>query len=194
MTLPSAIPPAAYRPDSVEGGFLAGRAEAVGKVSRWISVVLASPRYWRLRGEWLDLHQEIMGRVVESLRRERFDAAQDFRTYVQGVARFTALASLSPRHRFGGSEELDEEDLAVEPETEEGAISRQLARLVLEEASEGCQNLLRAYFFEERNYAEISEFMSVPIGTVKSRLARCLDGAHRVLRGSRSKRGETGAG
>lgn len=173
----------AYLPDSIEARFLTGDPEAVGRVIRWIAAVLSSPRFWRLRGEWLDLHQEVMGRLIESLRRERFDAARDFRTYAQGVARFTALAALSPRTRLGdGGAELDEAALAADPESEDLAISRQLARRVLEQASEACRELIVAYFFEERNYAEIAAARSIPVGTVKSRLARCLEGAHRTLR------------
>lgn len=175
----------AYAHESTEGRFLAGEPEAVGKVIRWIALVLSSPRFWRLRGEWLDLHQEVMARVVESLSEERFDPAQEFRTYVQGIARFTALAALNPRSRVGeATEEPDEADLGLDAEAEDAAISRQLARRALEEASELCRNLFKAYFFEERSYAEIAESLSVPIGTVKSRVARCLEAAQKSLRGA----------
>ena len=84
-----------YRADSVEGRFLRGEPEAVGLVFRWISRVLTLPRFWALREEWADLHQEVLGRVTESLRENRFDDEKDFRTYVQGVARFTAM-TLAP--------------------------------------------------------------------------------------------------
>ena len=41
--------------------------------------------------------QEVLGRVIASLRAGRFDPERDFRTYVQGVARFTAFTALSRR-------------------------------------------------------------------------------------------------
>lgn len=143
---------------------------------------LASPRFWALRPEWLDLHQEVMGRIVESLRRERFDPSRDLRTYVQAVARYTALTALTERHRLHAMLPLDEAKAGASGGAEERAARRQLARRVLDAASEDCHRLLRAYFFEQRGYAEIAGSLGVPVGTVKSRLARCLQSAHRALR------------
>ena len=180
--------PLPYRDDSLEGRFLAGDPETVGKIIRWIAVVIASSRFWRLRGEWLDMHQEVMGRLVESLRRQRFDASQDFRTYVQGVARYTAMEALRPKLRLISTDDAGDSAAADSPEVDEDVISRQMARQVLDHASEGCRQLFRAYYYEQRNYEEIAAAQGLPVGTVKSRLARCLDSAHRMLRAGRAGR------
>jgi len=172
----------AYRHTSIEGQFLAGEPEAVGTVNRWISLVLTSSRFWSLRCQWLDLHQEVMKRAVESLRYERFDDAQDFRTYVQAVARYTALQAINSSVRTGaldivGARSRDRSGAG----TEAIVVYRQLARQVLAQASEDCRRLFKAYFYEQRSYEEIARDLEMPVGTVKSRLFRCLQKAQRLL-------------
>lgn len=172
-----------YHESTVEGRFLSGDRAAVAEVVRWIARVVASSSFWSLRSEWTDLHQEAMGRVLESLRQGRFDPSQEFRAYVQGVARFTALKALGRQAR-GPVLPKEGEDLPeppVETEVETEVVTQQLARQVLEHASEECRGLMQAYFIEERGYAEIAEQLGWPVGTVKSKLFRCLEAAHRAF-------------
>ena len=174
-----------YRPDSVEGRFLAGKLEAVAEVGRWVAQVLAAPTFWSLRSEWNDLHQEVLGRVVESLRRRRFDREKDFRTYVQGIARFAGFKAIG-RHVQGASDtELDpdmpEPAGGEDQDPEQRIIESQLARQVLETASDECRSLITRYFMRERRYQEIAEELSLPVGTVKSRLFRCMENIHKLL-------------
>jgi RNA polymerase sigma-70 factor (ECF subfamily) len=175
-----------YREGSLEARLLTGDLEAVGRVSRWIASVIAAPRFWILRDDWLDLHQETMARVIESLRQGRFDPGRDFRVYVQAVGRYTALQALGLRlhHQTAGAP-----DGAGPGTAETEVISIQVARLALERASDDCRGLIQSYFFEERGYAEIAAAMGVPVGTVKSRLFRCLESIHRAIGGGRAGRG-----
>ena len=55
-----------YREESVESRFLSGDLEAVSTVIRWITAVLTSPRFWILRGDWLESLRQVFGqgRVV----------------------------------------------------------------------------------------------------------------------------------
>jgi len=173
-----------YRPDSVEGRFLAGKREAVAEVGRWVAQVVAGPTFWSLRPEWNDLHQEVLGRIVESLRRRRFDREKDFRTYVQGIARFAGFKAVG-RHVQGASDtELDPEmpePESVEDDPEQRLIECQLARQVLEASSDECRSLITKYFMREQRYQEIAEELSLPVGTVKSRLFRCMENIHKLL-------------
>lgn len=169
-----------YPAGSIERGLLESDPEALGRVYRWISVVLASPRFWSIRPLWPDLVQEAVTRVLESLRAERFDASRSFQLYVQGVARYTALQALV-RETGSRSSVLATRAQGEWDGTEERLASLQLVRRALDLATEECRLLFRAYFFEEKNYAEIAAAMSVPAGTVKSRLFRCLEAAHRVV-------------
>ena len=174
-----------YRDDSPEGRFLAGDGELVGEVIRVVAGVLTMARFWPLRPDWVDLHQEVLRRILESLRQGRFDRTRDFLGYVHGVARFTALDALSRKNRESTVGSGDAVEFAPQPEgapdAEHRTMARQLARMALDKASPDCRRLFRDYFYEERNYREIAVSMGVPVGTVKSRLFRCLASAQRAM-------------
>jgi RNA polymerase sigma factor (sigma-70 family) len=173
--------------DDLQARLLAGEVEAVDRVSRWISHVLTTPRFWRLRQEWRDLHQETMTSLIKSLRGESFDASRDFRAYVQGIARHV----VSQRYRKMRAESgcLQENHEPVDPADPERQVTRhQLIRRVLEMASEDCREVIVDFFLNQSSYEEIAEEQGVPVGTVKSRLFRCLESAYRTVSGHRSAR------
>lgn len=170
-----------YRDDSTEARLLAGDVEALGEVIRWIARTLAAPRFWPIRHQWLDLHQEALTRVIESLRRGRFDPARDFRVYVQAVARYTGFEALDSQRPETPLEDLGDGLVGRAPGQETRLITAGLARLALDQASDECRSLIQAYFYEQRSYAEIAARLGVPVGTVKSRLSRCLVAICRAL-------------
>jgi RNA polymerase sigma factor (sigma-70 family) len=175
-------------------GLLDDVPEHLGRVMRWISTILASPAFWSLRAEWLDLHQEVLLRVVESLRRGRYDPTRDLRQYVQGIARLTALQALDRQATTRRARVPVPMTDRVEPEWARHLTNRQAARWVLDAASEDCRGLFIDYFFREMSYASIAAARSLPVGTVKSRLFRCLETAYRTIKktdetGNRADRG-----
>ena len=170
-----------YAENSVARRLMENDPEALGLVIRWISTALASPRFWLLRGEWPDLLQDVLARVVESLRSERFDASRDLRVYVQGIARFACLQALGDR-----SEPVNRANPGDLPETGlpdpvKRLIDLQLVRRVLDLASEDCRELFRSYYFDGLSYEEIAVSLGIPVGTVKSRLFRCLESASQAF-------------
>ena len=170
-----------YANDSTEGRFLRGDPDAVGTVSRWVAAVLTDVRFWGLNHEWLDLHQETMTLVLESLRRERFDVTRDFRSYVQAIARYTLRRTGGDRRKMA-VQVLDPHLEQPAPHDLAGTVTRRLlVARVLSELSEGCRVLIYQYFYEERSYDEIASSAGLPVGTVKSRLFRCLGEARRGL-------------
>lgn len=174
-----------YDATSLAGRFLAGDPDAVADAVRWTTRVLSGPRFWALARQRADLVQEVLGRVVESLRAGRFDAAKDFRVYVQGVARFTAYGAIerSPREVDVDGDDVPElSDDRGEP-LEDRLVAGEMARWVLERASETCRDLLRAYFLEDRSYADIGRDTDTAVGTVKSRVFRCLEAASLAVQG-----------
>lgn len=174
-----------YPPDSPARRLLDDEPDTLAQVVRWISIALTAPRYWSLRSEWPDLVQEVLARLVASLKEGRYDSSREFHWYVAGIVRNTALQALeragARRDRVTPSPELDARWSSGERAGEEVSV-RQAVRRVLDEASEDCRELMRAYFLEEKGYDEIAAEFSIPVGTVKSRLNRCLDCARRSFK------------
>lgn len=168
------------RLQGIQHDLLAGKPEAVGLVARWIAQALVSPRLWRLRAEWQDLHQEVLTQVVASLKRGNFDPSQDFKTYVQTIARYSAWRALAVQRASARFPPPDGPRPA--PAADETLQSRQLVRWVLDQSTQECRQVILAYFFRQDSYADISRALGIPLGTVKSRLSRCLRKAARILR------------
>jgi len=166
--------------------FLNDDPETLRCVVRWVSIALTAPRFWSLRAEWPDLVQEVLARLVASLKEGRYDAGRGgFHAYVGGIARHTALQALERVDRRDGrgrAAEWPDVERHPQPEGRDEVSIRQAVRKVLDEASEECRDLMRAYYFEEKDYAAIAAEFALPVGTVKSRLSRCLDCARRSFR------------
>jgi len=171
-----------YPENSLAERFLRNDPEVVGQVMRWISAALTAPRFWMLRQEWPDLMQEILLRAIKSLRSGHFDPSRDLRVYVQGICRIVCLEAVadqaeSTKHEHHG----DGPGAAAATAAPEPLIDRQMARRVLDLASEECRELFRLYYLEGKDYQEIAAVAGLPVGTVKSRLFRCLESAFVAL-------------
>lgn len=174
-----------YPEKSIAARLLEDDPEAIGIVIRWISSTLTWPRFWSLREEWPDLVQETLARVIESLQKGRFDPDRDFRFYVQGIARHTAVRAVQEiLQRRLESEKGKAEALAgvLGTPVVDVVAARQVVRRILDQASEECRLLIRLYFLDEKGYDEIGQELLVPVGTIKSRLSRCLAEAQKALR------------
>ncbi len=170
-----------YEADSLEGRFLAGEVGAYAVVSRWVAQVLTLPRFRILRSEWPDVHQEVLRRIVDSLRHGRFREGLDLRVYVQGIARYAAREVVIRILRESGSSLPD--DVAVPSRAEDLALDRQKVRLILEQMPEPCREIFRLLFYQQLRYEEIGDRLGVPLGTVKSRAHRCLERGRNLLLG-----------
>ena len=175
-----------YAVDSLAQRLLQGDAQVLGQVMRWISQTLAAPRFWSLRNEWPDLCQDVLSRIIESLLEERFDESRDLRVYVQSIVRYVAFEAMSRMTSSVRNLGTEPTDRASRSDPERAAIHSQLVRRVLDLASDDCREMIRLYFFEELDYAAVAERRGVPVGTVKSRLFRCLQGVSDAMDRSRS--------
>jgi RNA polymerase sigma factor (sigma-70 family) len=175
-----------YQPESDPARFLRGDDEVVALIGRWITQVLATAKFRAIRSHWPDLHQEVQGRLIESFRQGRYDPSRELRVYVQGIARFTAFKAMSRwsiRERGNVEVAEDGSGLPATSSGEDSLIACELARRALELSSGECSSLIRAYFLEEQSYGEIAAGCGSPVGTVKSRLFRCLEKIHKELGG-----------
>ena len=175
-----------YPEESIADRLLRDDPEAIGIVIRWISSILTWPRFWSLREEWPDLVQETLARVIESLQKGRFDPGRDFRFYVQGIARHTAVRAVQEamNRRMESDEARSMNPLAsaLGNPVVDAVAARQMVRRILDQASEECRLLIRLYFLDEKGYEEIGAELILPVGTVKSKLYRCLGEAQKALR------------
>lgn len=175
-----------YEPHSIARRLLDNDPDAVGEVLRWIAAALTVPRYWSLRGDWPDLLQEAMARVLDSLRHERFDPSRDLRLYVQGIARFVSLEEIRRRRPWVLVEEGDRSGSDPDPESQ--AIQMQLVHRILDMASQECRELIGLYYLEAKTHPEIASLLEISEGTIKSRLFRCLAAVRKMLRQHRGTR------
>jgi len=189
VSRPEDGPAPLYRPDSPEGRFLAGDPEAVAWVTRWVSQILTRARFRILHKEWVDHHQEIMRQVVHSLRAGNFDAKLEFRAYVQSIAWYTARDAVDRRMRELRRTHDDMPVPEVPERPDDVLATRTLARKALQDLTEECRGLLRLYFFDDRSHREIAYQLNIAVGTVKSRLSRCLGRARELLTGNRKRPG-----
>ncbi|MFH1573072.1 MAG: sigma-70 family RNA polymerase sigma factor [Acidobacteriota bacterium] len=129
-----------------------------------------------------DLFQQTWLRVIENIR--RFDPSRNFDAWLFAVARNMAIDYLR-RRRPGSLEEPGPDEVPLRDRLHAntpGALEQVLRaeRAGLVQGALDCQpalyrEILSLRFEEEMKLDEIAEVLSIPLGTVKSRLARALE-------------------
>jgi RNA polymerase sigma-70 factor (ECF subfamily) len=154
-----------------------------GIVVRWVARILTLPRFRLARPEWPDLHQDVLRKLIESLRRGRFESGQDFRVYVQAIARYTAQEAVKRRIRSLRTESGRPVANVVDAvaRTEGKDLDSRRMKEILAELSEGCRSVFHLVYYQELTYEEAAARLGLPVGTLKSRLARCLERARELL-------------
>ena len=172
-----------YDAASVEARFLAGEPQAHGQVSLWVAHVVTTFRFRILRTEWPDLHQEVLTRLLEALRHGRFDPSLEFRIYAQSVARYTMLENVRRKLRRQRDSEAEWANPEPTMSGEDPILTRHAVDRILTQVQADCRRLFRIIFFDQKSYAEAARDLGVPVGTVKSRLSRCLEKARKLAVG-----------
>lgn len=163
-------------------GFLRGDDAALRVVDGWIEVVLRTSAESH-QGDWEDLKQEIRARIFKNLDRGSFNGHSALRTYVHRIAKnvcidFVRAAYRRRRHEEESVNAGAEASLEM---TRSGSMSawidRELLIKILDGFAEQDRRLLELVFIEQCSYAEVARRLSIPEGTVKSRMSRCKDKA-----------------
>jgi RNA polymerase sigma-70 factor (ECF subfamily) len=137
------------------------------------------------RSEAEDLVQETYAKALKGF--DSFQPGTNFRAWIYRILRNTFLTS---RTGLKASVSLDDEEdpQAVSPATTETPESILLARADHDAIQEALRQLPIVYRevillcdVEEMSYREIAEALSVPIGTVMSRLARARKAMRQLL-------------
>ena len=132
--------------------------------------------------------QEVFLEVIRSLPRFRGEAG--LATFISKLARNRCISNLRKRtaHKRGQEElgyvfdepqEGQPRALAVEsgPGPEEVLMSSAESALLvksLDRLGQDCQQIIRLRYFHQQSYNEICALLELPLGTVCSRLKRCL--------------------
>jgi len=135
--------------------------------------------HWLARNETdaEDLVQETYLKGLRSF--ASFQPGTNFRAWMFQILRNTFLSSRSKLERrltVAIDPEEDGPELAVEKETPETILVKRLDSQLVQSAIEGLpvhhREILLLCEVEEMSYQEIADVLSIPIGTVMSRLAR----------------------
>ncbi len=130
-----------------------------------------------------DVFQDVFARVYE-----RLDSLRDDDAVRPWIAQLTRRLCID-RLRSGSREvETDVEDLAHVPaddvltEVEEAFDVHE----ALAELPENCREILDRFFAQDESYRTIGDSLSLPAGTIASRISRCLDRLRMVFEGRNS--------
>jgi RNA polymerase sigma-70 factor (ECF subfamily) len=119
-----------------------------------------------------ELVQDIWLRVLQAI--ARLQDPGKFRSWLFGIAHRRLMDELRERYGRSIDEAVEPDTLASEPasgaldrEFAAGELERGLSRLPVAE-----RDVLSMFYLEELSLAEVAQSLSVPVGTVKSRLFR----------------------
>ena len=70
-------------------------------------------------------------------------------------------------------------------------LARHTANRILRTLSTECQELIRLFFYDQLTHEAIAQRLGIPLGTVKSRMFRCLGKAKERFAGTENRRAAT---
>jgi RNA polymerase sigma-70 factor (ECF subfamily) len=143
----------------------------VDRFARYVRAI-ATQAYRLSEPDAEDVFQEVFARTYEHLGRLRDDGA--IRPWLGQLTRRLCVDRL----RSGARERADESMLersdaaaAAELERLEQALAVHQAMATL---PENCHEILDRFFARDQSYAQIAEALELPMGTIASRISRCL--------------------
>jgi len=156
--------------------YLEGDEDAFREVDSWVRREIGA-RYPLLMHEVEDLCQSIHIKLLENLRSGRFHGRSALRTYVVGITHHTSIDRIRQVYRervhgpgwdpLGGSvSESPYRSLA-------DLQDKQVLHLAVLQAPDACKELWRMTYMEKLAYEEVARRLSIPPGTVKSRMWYC---------------------
>jgi RNA polymerase sigma factor (sigma-70 family) len=150
----------------------------VERFSRYVYAI-AIQAYHLSEQDAEDVFQEVFARTYEHLDRLRSDEA--IRPWIGQLTRRLAIDRLRAARR----EQLGEGALALVEGRADEALERVEVALAIHAAMttlpENCQEILDRFFARGESYHEIAEALELPMGTIASRISRCLAKLRREL-------------
>ena len=117
-----------------------------------------------------DVFQDVFSKVYEQLDRLRDDGA--IRPWLAQLTRRTCIDRLRAASREVVVDEVEPAVIDDLVSTLDDALT---IRAALELLPPDCREILDRFFTRDESYRSISEALSLPAGTIASRISRCLD-------------------
>ena len=155
-----------------------GDVESFGiLIERYENKIARYARKFLLRGEDVkDIVQEVFMKAYVNI--QSFDTTQRFSPWIYRIAHNEFINAIKKKER-GPLFFFDLDTIlpqSVAPETADGESQKQEMKRILDQSLDTLGALYREplvlYYYEDKDYAEISEIMHLPIPTVSSRLRR----------------------
>lgn len=152
--------------------------EFVERFSRYVYAICC--RGFRLRDhDAEDVFQEVFARAFEKLPELRSDDA--VRPWLAQLTRRLCIDRLRVLARDTPSDvELDDTELDDALAVLDDAMT---VRAALDEVGDPCREILDRFFCRDESYSTIGDALSIPAGTIASRISRCLDKLRTKLEG-----------
>lgn len=165
-----------HESDQFIEAYLAGDAEALAEVDRWIQGAARS-YYRRLASQWDDVLQDVRLEVYKALSSHQFRGEANLKTYVWRVVNHSCLDLVrkASRWRWTDIEDSSEaQDIAERRRLDErlSLSTTDLLTRVLERVSEECRKLWQM-IFAGLSYREMSAELDVKEGALRVRVLRC---------------------
>jgi RNA polymerase sigma-70 factor (ECF subfamily) len=143
----------------------------VQRFSRYVYAI-STQGYRLTQPDAEDVFQEVFARAYEHLDRLRDDAA--IRPWLAQLTRRLAVDRL----RSAAREQADEHAIELLEAQVESQIERLDEALSVHQAmvglSDNCREILDRFFAQDQSYSEIAQALQIPMGTIASRISRCL--------------------
>ncbi len=146
-------------------------AALVQRFSRYVYAI-ASQAYRLSAADAEEVFQEVFTRTFEHLGELRSDAA--VRPWIGQLTRRLAIDKLrqtSREHLGAETAEMIEDQAGLEMERIELAVE---VRAAMAGLTGDCQEILDRFFARDESYREIAAALGIPMGTIASRISRCL--------------------
>jgi RNA polymerase sigma factor (sigma-70 family) len=155
--------------------------ELVERFSRYVYAI-AVQAFRLAPADAEDVFQEVFARVYEHLDRLRSDDA--VRPWIAQLTRRLCIDRLRANRRESVVDENEEEPSEVD-ETLAGLDEAMSVRAALDAVGDPCREILDRFFCRDESYRTIGDALSLPAGTIASRISRCLDKLRSEIEGRR---------
>lgn len=127
-----------------------------------------------------DVFQEVFARVYEHLGRLRNDDA--IRPWIAQLTRRLCIDRIRSSGREGPAD-MDDLELGGYDESLSQIDEAMTVRASLDAVGEDCREILDRFFGRDESYRAIGDALSLPAGTIASRISRCLAKLKKQLEG-----------